>query len=204
MADTINNKGKVNVTQIENITLDKVKRLFADGSIPEEKLILVTVPKELSSLKERLDVLTITKTYDLTSELSTDTGVNDFIKLDGDSVFEYDSVVGAYRIKGKVRIVAPRCSSYLVTFNIVKRLEDGEISTDTDRYKIQDNTTTIKIDKAKYLDFECSTTIWVSAITLAEYKIPEIPTKFSQLTNDLDLVNCTINETEGSIEFNIG
>ncbi len=197
------NTGLINLSQIECFTLDKVKQAFEDGSIPEDKLVLVAIPQKIDDLKIRLDNLTLRKEYDLREELTADTGLNDIEKADTDSVFEYDTLQGMYKIKGKIRINMPRLSYYILILEIGLFLEQGTISTDTERYKI-DKKVVIKFDEKKTIEFTSDISIWVNNITVIEYKIPVVPKKFSQLENDLDLVTATIDTIGGSLIINKG
>lgn len=197
------NTGLINLSQIECFTLDKVKQAFEDGSIPEDKLVLVAIPRKIDDLKIRLDNLTLRKEYDLREELTIDTGLNDIEKADADSVFEYDTLQNMYKIKGKIRITMPRLSYYILILEIGLFLEQGTISTDTEQYTI-DKKVVIKFDEKKTIEFTSDISIWVNNITVVEYKIPVVPTKVSQLENDLDLVTATIDTIDGSLIINKG
>lgn len=192
-------KGLVKQEQIETFTLEKVQKAFEDGSIPEEKVVLVGVSGKIDRLQQRLDTLTVKKEYDLTVEpLDEDVQKGESEK----DILEYDSIQKMYKAFGEVRIKCPRKSSYYLNLSL-QQLEDGVITANGEQYAIGENMF-ITFDNTDEIVFSSSIYIWIKSITLTEYKIPEIPKKVSELDNDLDLVYIKADNEQENLMIKIG
>lgn len=192
-------KGLVKQGQIETLTLEKVKQAFEDGSIPEEKVVLVGVTGRIDKLQQRLDTLTIKKEYDLTQEQLDE----DIQKGDSETdVLEYDSVQGMYKFFGQMIIKCPRKSSYQVNISLAT-LDDGVMTVNAQQYALGENMFFV-CDDTEQITLSSDVYIWIKSITLTEYKIPVIPKKVSQLDNDLDLVCTQVDDQQENLIVKIG
>ena len=167
---------------------------------------------DISAIREEIKNLLYSKTYDFTDKtIEEDTD----LRLVGNAtwVFEDGNEKIVTEREGDALVIAvPRESTYTVTIDIakyegalvVKAYDNNTSGADYTEYVYKDEPLVITYKSVSSVKVVFSTVTWLNSIVVTDIKMPSVPTKFSQLTNDLDLVNCTINETEGSIEFNIG
>lgn len=167
---------------------------------------------DIRAIREEIKNLLYSKTYDFTDKtIEEDTD----LRLEGNAswVFEDGNEKIITEREGDALVVAvPRESTYTVTIDIakyegalvVKAYDNNTSGADYTEYVYKDEPLVITYKSVSSVKVVFSTVTWLNSIVVTDIKMPSVPTKFSQLTNDLDLVNCTINETEGSIDFNIG
>lgn len=134
-----------------------------------------------TELIERVEKLEKTtsyyKEYDLTiNEQQPDiTGGN----------IQYDERQNMYRMYGRVIIKVPKTADYFLTLNLLEEDYQGKIMVDGVNYPIQSNMT-FKYKNVNEIVFYVDTDIWVRSIVVQE--IIDIPTKVSDLENDLNFI----------------
>lgn len=176
---------RIKEKQIERFTKLIVDALFDSNSIDEDKLILTSIENSINSLQSQLNTIAkqggylYSKRYDLTDpNISSD--------LNGDNL-SYDNTLLLTKNNGNFTINLPRTSSYYLYLHINNHPNAIYLTANNVQYPIQDEMT-IKFDNVSQISFFTDNYIWLSEISVSEYKLPEIPTRLSQLENDQQFI----------------
>lgn len=191
MAEKIE-RGKIKPQQLEHFTLERVEEAFEDKSIPQSKVILGEIEAKIKRLEEVTGATTYRKQYDLT--IDNGNGNGEIVCED----MAYDNIQQMYKIFGEVKIKVPRKSSYYVNINVGVRFDEGEIEVLGVRYPVQGNMTFVYEDVEEIM-FSTNIYLWLRSITVQEYKQVAIPTKVSQLENDLKFVAVRVENEDNLI-----
>lgn len=191
MAEKIQ-RGRIKPQQLEHFNRQRVEEAFEDKSIPESKVILDEINAKIKRLEEVTGVSTYRKQYDLT----TDNGNGNGEIICEDMVFDYTQLM--YKVFGEVRIKVPRESSYYLNINVGQRFDEGEITIGETKYPIQDNMTFVYED-VREIVFSTNIYLWIRTLTVQEYKQSKIPTKVSELENDLKFVAARIENDDNLV-----
>ena len=144
-----------------------------------EQLDIDNVAKQV---RDRIGYL---QEYNLKEEV-----LSDDIKCD-DIVYDY--VQGAWRIFGEVRIAVPRRFDYYLSITIAQRFDEGNITVGGEVKPISDNMT-FQLGNVDEVVFSVDVYIWVKAIAVQGFRPIFVPTKVSQLENDLEFVSASIED----------
>lgn len=191
MAEKIQ-RGRIKPQQLEHFNRQRVEEAFEDKSIPESKVILDEINAKIKRLEEVTGATTYRKQYDLT--IDNGNGNGEIVCED----MAYDNIQQMYKIFGEVKIKVPRKSSYYVNINVGVRFDEGEIEVLGVRYPVQGNMTFVYEDVEEIM-FSTNIYLWLRSITVQEYKQVAIPTKVSQLENDLKFVAVRVENEDNLI-----
>lgn len=189
---------RIKEKQIERFTKLIVDALFDSNSIDEDKLILTSIENSINSLQSQLNTIAqqggylYSKRYDL-----TDPNISD--DLNGDNL-SYDSELLLTKNNGKFTINLPRTSSYYLYLHINNYPNATYLTANNVQYPIQEEMT-IKFDNASQIAFSTDNYIWLSEISVTEYKLPEVPTRLSQLENDQRFIASEVIEQTETIKL---
>lgn len=164
-----------------NLLWNELQNAIISGYVSDEELVQILSPirNTLQEVKQRLDYLLYSKRYDLTDpNISSD--------LNGDNL-SYDNTLLLTKNNGNLTINLPRTSSYYLYLHINNHPNAIYLTANNVQYPIQDEMT-IKFDNVSQISFSTDNYIWLSEISVSEYKLPEIPTRLSQLENDQEFV----------------
>lgn len=164
-----------------NLLWNELQNAIISGYVSDEELVQILAPirNTLQEVKQRLDYLLYSKRYDLTDpNISSD--------LNGDNL-SYDNTLLLTKNNGNFTINLPRTSSYYLYLHINNHPNAIYLTANNVQYPIQDEMT-IKFDNVSQISFSTDNYIWLSEISVSEYKLPEIPTRLSQLENDQEFV----------------
>lgn len=189
---------RIKEKQIERFTKLIVDALFDSNSIDEDKLILTSIENSINSLQSQLNTIAqqggylYSKRYDLTDpNISSD--------LNGDNL-SYDNTLLLTKNNGNLTINLPRTSSYYLYLHINNHPNAIYLTANNVQYPIQDEMT-IKFDNVSQISFSTDNYIWLSEISVSEYKLPEIPTRLSQLENDQEFVASEVIEQNETLNL---
>lgn len=164
-----------------NLLWNELQNAIISGYVSDEELVQILAPirNTLQEVKQRLDYLLYSKRYDLTDpNISSD--------LNGDNL-SYDNTLLLTKNNGNFTINLPRTSSYYLYLHINNHPNAIYLTANNVQYPIQDEMT-IKFDNVSQISFSTDNYIWLSEISVSEYKLPDIPTRLSQLENDQEFV----------------
>lgn len=170
-----------------NLLWNELQNAIISGYVSDEELVQILAPirNTLQEVKQRLDYLLYSKRYDLTDpNISSD--------LNGDNL-SYDNTLLLTKNNGNFTINLPRTSSYYLYLHINNHPNAIYLTANNVQYPIQDEMT-IKFDNVSQISFFTDNYIWLSEISVSEYKLPDIPTRLSQLENDQEFVASEVTE----------
>lgn len=197
---------------INNATLKGNVNLATKEQIDTTNSNVLINRNDIAEIRKDIKNLLYSKTYAFTDKIIEEDAD---LRLEGSAswVFEDGNEKITTEREGDALVVAvPRKSTYSVTIDIaryegalvVKAYDNNTSGADYTEYVYKDEPLVITYKDVSVIKVAFSQVTWLNSIVVTDIKMPSVPTKFSQLTNDLSLVNCTINSAEGSIDFNIG
>lgn len=165
---------------------NELQNAVISGYVSDEELTQILAPLRLTlqEVKQRLDLLLYSKCYDLTSGIIPD-------DISGDNL-AFDNTLLLTKNNGNLYINLPRNSCYYLYLRI-KNSSAEYLTANNLNYAIQEQMT-IKFDNTAQISFFTDNYVWFSEIAVAEYKLPEIPTRLSQLENDQEFVATSITQ----------
>lgn len=177
-----------------NLLWNELQNAVISGYVSDEELVQILSPirSTLQEVKQRLDYLLYSKRYDL-----TDPNISD--DLNGDNL-SYDNELLLTKNNGNFTINLPRTSSYYLYLHINNYPNATYLTANNVQYPIQEEMT-IKFDNASQISFATDNYIWLSEISVTEYKLPEVPTKLSQLENDQRFIASEVIEQNETIKL---
>ncbi len=164
-----------------NLLWNELQNAVISGYVSDEELtqILLPIRSSLQEVKQRLDYIIYSKRYDLTDPNLSDDLQGDYLS--------YDNTLLLTKNNGNFTINVPRTSSYYLYLHIKNNPNATYITANNIQYTIQEEMT-LKFDNVNQLQFSSDNYIWLSEISVTEYKLPDVPTKLSQLENDQEFV----------------
>lgn len=177
-----------------NLLWNELQNAVISGYVSDEELVQILSPirSTLQEVKQRLDYLLYSKRYDL-----TDPNISD--DLNGDNL-SYDNELLLTKNNGNFTINLPRTSSYYLYLHINNYPNATYLTANNVQYPIQEEMT-IKFDNASQIAFATDNYIWLSEISVTEYKLPEVPTRLSQLENDQRFIASEVIEQNETIKL---
>lgn len=177
-----------------NLLWNELQNAVISGYVSDEELVQILTPirSTLQEVKQRLDYLLYSKRYDL-----TDPNISD--DLNGDNL-SYDNELLLTKNNGNFTINLPRTSSYYLYLHINNYPNATYLTANNIQYPIQEQMT-IKFDNASQISFTTDNYIWLSEISVTEYKLPEVPTRLSQLENDQQFIASEVLEQTETIKL---
>lgn len=157
----------------------------AKGDKPIKGVDYWTEEERADMAREIREALSYNQSYDM-----TDAQLPDNISGEG---LSYDEVQKMYRAFGEVRIKVPRRLDYYLGLSIGERFDEGEITICGESHGIGNNMTFF-IEDVDEIVFSVDIYIWLKSITVQAFKPEKIPTKVSELENDLQFVASEIVE----------
>ena len=146
-----------------------------------EQLDIDNVAKQV---RDRIGYL---KQYDLQDEaLSEEISGADLV---------YDHVQKAWRVFGEVRIAVPRRFDYYLSITIAQRFDEGNITVGGEVKPISNNMT-FQLGNVDEIVFSVDVYIWVKAIAVQGFRPIIVPTKVSDLDNDLGFLAGAVEDEE--------
>ena len=148
----------------------------AKGDKPVKGVDYWTPSDRLEMLREVREALSYDEQYDLSQEVLSD-------EISGEELV-YDHVQRAWRVFGEVRIAVPERSDYYLSIALAQRFDEGNITVGSEVVPISDNMTFLLRDVDEVV-FSVDIYIWVKAIAVQGFRPIIVPTKVSDLDNDL-------------------
>ena len=182
----MNNEEGVIIDMMNNVSLKREDSVIEvdigvgpKGETPVKGVDYWTHSDKLEMLRQLRDALSYNEHYDLSQEVLRD-------EISGED-FEYDPEQRAWKVFGEVRIVVPERSDYYLSIDLAQRLDEGSITVGGEIVPIRDKMTFLLRDVEEVV-FSVDIYIWVKAIAVQGFRPIIVPTKVSELVNDLGFV----------------
>lgn len=157
----------------------------AKGDKPVKGVDYWTPADRLEMLREVREALSYDEQYDLSQEaLSEDISGADLI---------YDHVQRAWRVFGEVRIAVPERSDYYLSIALAQRFDEGNIRVGDEVVPIE-NSMTFLLRDVEEVVFSVDIYIWIKAVAVQGFRPIIVPTKVSDLDNDLGFVSGSVED----------
>lgn len=174
------------IIEMNNISLKREDRVVEvdlgvgpKGETPVKGLDYWTPSDRLELLRQLRDALSYYEHYDLSQEVLSD-------EISGAELV-YDTEKRAWRVFGEVRIAVPERSDYYLSIALVQKFDEGSITVGGEVVPIGDKMTFLLRDVEEVV-FSVNVYIWVKAIAVQGFRPIVVPTKVSELENDLGFV----------------
>lgn len=155
------------------------------GDKPVKGVDYWTQEDKLDMLREVREALSYDCQYDLSQEvLSEDISGVDLV---------YDHVQRAWRVFGEVRIAVPERSDYYLSIALAQRFDEGNIRVGDEVVPIEDSMTFLLHDVEEVV-FSVDIYVWIKAIAVQGFRPIFVPTKVSDLDNDLGFVSGSVED----------
>ena len=180
-----NDEGVI-IDMMNNVALKREDRVIEvdigvgpKGETPVKGVDYWTPSDSLELLRQLREALSYDEHYDLSQEV-----LNDDIS---GAELVYDPEKRAWKVFGEVRIAVPERSDYYLSIDLSQRLDEGSITVGGDVVPIRDKMTFLLRDVEEVV-FSVDIYIWVKAIAVQGFRPVIVPTKVSELENDLGFV----------------
>ena len=165
--------------EVELVCLERIEvdiGVGAKGDKPVKGVDYWTPSDRLEMLREVREALSYDEQYDLSQEVLSD-------EISGKELV-YDHVQRAWRVFGEVRIAVPERSDYYLSIALAQRFDEGSITVGSEVVPISDNMTFLLRDVDEVV-FSIDIYVWIKAIAVQGFRPIIVPTKVSDLNNDL-------------------
>ena len=180
-----NDEGVI-IDMMNNISLKREDRVIEvdigvgpKGETPVKGVDYWTPSDRLELLRQLREALSYDEHYDLSQEVLSD-------EISGAELV-YDTEKRAWRVFGEVRIAVPERSDYYLSIALVQKFDEGSITVGGEVVPIGDKMTFLLRDVDEVV-FSVNVYIWVKAIAVQGFRPIVVPTKVSELENDLGFV----------------
>ena len=180
-----NDEGVI-IDMMNNISLKREDRVIEvdlgvgpKGETPVKGVDYWTHSDRLELLRQLREALSYDEHYDLSQEVLSD-------EISGAELV-YDTEKRAWRVFGEVRIAVPERSDYYLSIALVQKFDEGSITVGGEVVPIGDKMTFLLRDVEEVV-FSVNVYIWVKAIAVQGFRPIVVPTKVSELENDLGFV----------------
>ena len=180
-----NDEGVI-IDMMNNVSLKREDRVVEvnlgvgpKGETPVKGVDYWTPSDRLELLRQLREALSYDEHYDLSQEVLSD-------DISGAELV-YDTEKRAWKVFGEVRIAVPERSDYYLSIDLAQRLDEGSITVGGDVVQISDNMTFL-LRNVDEVVFSVDSYIWVKAIAVQGFRPVIVPTKVSDLENDLGFV----------------
>ena len=182
----MSNEEGVIIDVMNNISLKREDRVIEvdigvgpKGETPVKGVDYWTPSDRLELLRHLREALSYDEHYDLSQEVLSD-------EISGAELV-YDTEKRAWRVFGEVRIAVPERSDYYLSIALVQKFDEGSITVGGEVVPIGDKMTFLLRDVEEVV-FSVNVYIWVKAIAVQGFRPIVVPTKVSELENDLGFV----------------
>lgn len=180
-----NDEGVI-IDMMNNVSLKREDRVIEvdigigpKGETPVKGVDYWTPSDRLELLRQLREALSYDEHYDLSQEVLSD-------EISGAELV-YDTEKRAWRVFGEVRIAVPERSDYYLSIALVQKFDEGSITVGGEVVPIGDKMTFLLRDVEEVV-FSVNVYIWVKAIAVQGFRPIVVPTKVSELENDLGFV----------------
>ena len=182
----MSNDDGVIIDLMNNISLKREDRVIEvdigvgpKGETPIKGVDYWTQSDRLAMFRDIRKALSYDAHYDLSQEVLSD-------EISGEELV-YDSEKRAWKVFGEVRIAVPERSDYYLSIALAQRFDEGNITVGGDVVPIIDNMTFLLRDVEEVV-FSVDIDVWIKAIAVQGFRPIILPTKVSELENDLGFV----------------
>ena len=159
----------------------------AKGDKPVKGVDYWTEQDKLDMLRDVREALSYDEQYDLSQEVLSE-------EISGADLV-YDHVHRAWRVFGEVRIAVPERSDYYLSIALAQRFDEGNIRVGDDVVPIK-NSMTFLLRDVEEVVFSVDIYVWIKAIAVQGFRPIFVPTKVSDLDNDLGFLAGAVEDEE--------